>query len=598
MSHRRSKSKSYDRTQRKSKSPSANFPSVARNEATGVWTRPPESIIKSTTVAVLGLSPLVNDITLSKALPGPAAFVCALQLSKALESFNPVSVRSGVGQSQAIFADFSTHEEAFRLCRAGLVVDGASAKLEMVRGSFGNRGLDRKPHWDCFQCGGKNYLDREICYRCPASKEASIRSMMKQRDCLSILESTMPTNVLLLRNLSIHTNETKIAEKLRDFAPVMSLRLFKDSQSGVSRGTAAAEFRSVEHATHTLNTASRNKLLIDNLEPVITYAKAGYGPVGSQGIITAAAVEAAALNAVNIEAKNRETERYGNSSYNEEKLKAAGSGGFVPAIFAAAAMKARAAAEASANQNSEAELAAAVAKAKAKKEVKQSWPPTFEKAGAAYVFDPNSTYFYESASGAYYDPKTKFYFISGAWFQSFPGNDPPFKEAVTAEVTTTSEVVAEVKIEKIKEESKIDPIKKQKLSFGLKAKAHVAQAPRIAVDSSSSESEKEMPKIPTKVKRAVVPPPKKFEMAEIQFKEMEAQAKVELALQQADALLAKSSFNEEKRIVQPASAQGVGGVPEHACMLCLRGFKSAGMLAKHKLKSKLHAENLAKLGPG
>ena len=37
---------------------------------------------------------------------------------------------------------------------------------------------------------------------------------------------------------------------------------------------------------------------------------------------------------------------------------------------------------------------------------------------------------------------------------------------------------------------------------------------------------------------------------------------------------------------------------EFACLLCQRGFASEQQLRKHELKSKLHAENLAKAGHG
>ena len=63
----------------------------------------------------------------------------------------------------------------------------------------------------------------------------------------------------------------------------------------------------------------------------------------------------------------------------------------------------------------EAEKEALIARARARLPPGMTWPVPFERAGAAYVLDPASNYFYEASSGAYYDPKTKLYFFSDIW---------------------------------------------------------------------------------------------------------------------------------------------------------------------------------------
>eukprot|EP00752_Nemacystus_decipiens_P004796 g4364.t1 len=55
-----------------------------------------------------------------------------------------------------------------------------------------------------------------------------------------------------------------------------------------------------------------------------------------------------------------------------------------------------------------------------------SWPPPFEEAGAAYVFDGPSGYFYESTTGVYYDPRSKLYCKDMQWHSYTPGQDPIF----------------------------------------------------------------------------------------------------------------------------------------------------------------------------
>jgi hypothetical protein len=60
------------------------------------------------------------------------------------------------------------------------------------------------------------------------------------------------------------------------------------------------------------------------------------------------------------------------------------------------------------------------------------WPPPFEDDGAAWVFDPASSYFGHAATGYFYEPKAKWYGkrdpASGAfaYFRHAPGQTPPF----------------------------------------------------------------------------------------------------------------------------------------------------------------------------
>lgn len=60
----------------------------------------------------------------------------------------------------------------------------------------------------------------------------------------------------------------KVMETFRQFAPVRSVFLVRDSTSGMSRGIAFVEFHSVEYAAHALSNSSqlqmdRNKLKIN-----------------------------------------------------------------------------------------------------------------------------------------------------------------------------------------------------------------------------------------------------------------------------------------------------------------------------------------------
>jgi hypothetical protein len=62
------------------------------------------------------------------------------------------------------------------------------------------------------QCNADNFPDRTVCYKCNEKAPAgSSRTASGARDCLAALESATPTNVLLLRELSMHTTEEKVS---------------------------------------------------------------------------------------------------------------------------------------------------------------------------------------------------------------------------------------------------------------------------------------------------------------------------------------------------------------------------------------------------
>mmetsp|Transcript_18327 Transcript_18327/g.22733 ORF Transcript_18327/g.22733 Transcript_18327/m.22733 type:complete len:396 (-) Transcript_18327:142-1329(-) len=60
---------------------------------------------------------------------------------------------------------------------------------------------------------------------------------------------------------------------------------------------------------------------------------------------------------------------------------------------------------------------------------KREWPPQFESAGAAYIFDSRSGFFYEASSDFFYDPKTKLYYGNkkGKYYEYCKGETPRFR---------------------------------------------------------------------------------------------------------------------------------------------------------------------------
>jgi hypothetical protein len=61
------------------------------------------------------------------------------------------------------------------------------------------------------QCNADNFPDRTVCYKCNEKAPVSSSRVSGARDCLTALESPTPTNVLLLRGLSMRTTEDKVS---------------------------------------------------------------------------------------------------------------------------------------------------------------------------------------------------------------------------------------------------------------------------------------------------------------------------------------------------------------------------------------------------
>jgi hypothetical protein len=148
------------------------------------------------------------------------------------------------------------------------------------------------------------------------------------------------------------------------------------------------------------------------------------------------------------------------------------------------------------------------------------------------------------------------------------------------------------------EDGRLQSGKSAKLSFGLKAKSSKAVASKRQqsddLDSgNNSSSDDDTQQYDAKQARAAeleLRRPGRHASHVQQQQQQQSVAKV-------DSGAAHSSNGHTtaaaSSVAVPAAAAAV--VIEHACLLCQRGFASAEQLAKHEAKSKLHAENLAKL---
>lgn len=258
------------------------------------------------------------------------------------------------------------------------------------------------------------------------------------------------------------------------------------------------------------------------------------------------------------------------------------------------------------NTAAEAETAAAVARARARgRDPSAAWPASFEDGGAAYVLDTASTYFYEASSNAYYDPKSKLYFIGNSWFRHVPDGQPPFEPAVantgsaaatagdSAAAAAANGSASESKQHARSDDGRLQSGKKAKLSFGLKAKSSKAVASKRQLSDdldsgNNSSSDDDTQQLDAEQAKAAELELRRPGRHASQLQQQQLAAKVDSA--------AAHSGNGHSVFAAPATpVVAAAMVIEHACLLCQRGFASAEQLAKHEAKSKLHAENLAKL---
>ncbi|CAM9713689.1 unnamed protein product [Chrysoparadoxa australica] len=294
--------------------------------------------------------------------------------------------------------------------------------------------------WLCPQCSCQNFARRNVCMRCneprtsdavalpdsakpmhPGAK-ATIPRLSRQtladpwETGLAMVVCDAPTNVLFATNLSQHTTEEKVAAKFAEYAPLVAVRLLRDKITGASRGVGFVEFALANHASHVLQSASGMEL--DGMHVRLSYAclpaNVPVGDSGSSSYTAAQLVDALALLTGDMKALNESSSRSGP----------------LPAIYAAAIETAQQRAAAAEAEAEAAELASAAAAARKRAaEGESQWPPTFEEAGASYVFDSGSGYFFEARSNTYYDPKSKLYHKNNQWLKHLPGQNPPYAPA-------------------------------------------------------------------------------------------------------------------------------------------------------------------------
>lgn len=211
------------------------------------------------------------------------------------------------------------------------------------------------------------------------------------------------------------------------------------------------------------------------------------------------------------------------------------------------------------------EFGRAMKKSSEKKSVPE-WPPCFDSAGSAFVFDSRSGMFYEGVSDFFYDPKSKLYYGNkkGTYYKYNSDITPPFEpvQKINSQSTGNSNTMDPVPI--------LDPSR-----------------PEYGVEGSKKSI---MIKLKTKTLKSSKP---KQEATPLETSNATLTATNPRVHKQHELNIDKWSDRQvEKRIEDRKFQRTAKGEP--MCALCRRKFPTVEKLLHHEQVSQLHKDNLAK----
>jgi len=305
--------------------------------------------------------------------------------------------------------------------------------------------------WICLQtnCQAQNFARRQSCFRCGTARSAdcllldptptlssSTGTGVIAPETSASIGATAPTlagsmsmlsdlsppsDTLILRNLAPSSAETSVQQALRIFSPsIHDVRLIRNKDHS-SRGFCFVEFVTVESASVALSLCLKEGLIVDGQQVSVAFASGQSHAQNAKGRSqsTGSGLESSSQWSHSQGGTRKQGSKDDYDDYDTS---------FDEPGFNNTKLEAQKAKMEEAQAISLAEAAAVL------KKKKSPFPPTFEEAGAAYVFDAASGYFYEASSGWYYEPKTKLYYgvpeLGGTeqkWHVHRPGQDPPFE---------------------------------------------------------------------------------------------------------------------------------------------------------------------------
>eukprot|EP01100_Stratorugosa_tubuloviscum_P014131 TRINITY_DN739_c0_g1_i3.p1 TRINITY_DN739_c0_g1~~TRINITY_DN739_c0_g1_i3.p1 ORF type:complete len:733 (-),score=314.86 TRINITY_DN739_c0_g1_i3:475-2628(-) len=194
-----------------------------------------------------------------------------------LEKIKFVKDRVTGEQKGIAFAEFVLLEDAvaFREAYAKnnykALIDGALLQIEYSKQAAKKNAKQPKPgtefrDWLCPLCQKSNFARRIECYSCHAPKPEN------PEFCTVVIEEKeVPSPVLVLRGLDVHTTEDTIRRIFAVYGTLRDIRLIKDRGAQTSRGFCFVEYYTNEEATLALKRCGH--LMLDGRQIKISYAK-------------------------------------------------------------------------------------------------------------------------------------------------------------------------------------------------------------------------------------------------------------------------------------------------------------------------------------
>lgn len=304
-----------------------------------------------------------------------------------------------------------------------------------AKGGSHSAGLD----WICSTCKGHNFSRRNECYRCSAKRTPTCvtvprgsgplangdnhRNLVRADD----LESTTPSEILLVRGLNPSIDEQYVSDLFRPYAMVKNVTLIRDPSSQFATHLAYIEFYSTEHALYALqsyNNASSgvcvamfaNVKAMQRLQKEVTQP----GSALACNPMVAQALQVAQWSA-----------NIGNTA--------------PPTVLPTTAPPPPPTApsgvvDLALSYEQQQQYAQYALYQQQTLQVQQQallqqqlrWPPHFETNGGSYVYQAKTGCFLEPTSEFYFDPKSKLYYCgkNGAYYSFDEAYSPPFRRFV------------------------------------------------------------------------------------------------------------------------------------------------------------------------
>ncbi|KAJ1420200.1 hypothetical protein B484DRAFT_132104 [Ochromonadaceae sp. CCMP2298] len=262
-------------------------------------------------------------------------------------------------------------------------------------------------------------------------------------------------------------------------------------------------------------------------------------------------------------------------------------------------------------------LASAYASAHARRSHPHSFPPHFESQGGSYVFTP-STYFHHTATDYYHDPKSHLYYSGrdGVYYRYDQNADPPFvrynpplptaPHTTTAAIppTATAGVGGYAQMPQVQGQVQVGAKggrvgvvggKVGVVGFGIagKKKGVMRDIKKWAAAQEEEEEGGEKGAPPTASTSASAlapaPAPALARTKSAPAAQTPAPTLVTAAPHTQSAAPTLVPTSVATSVATPAAAPSI-------CYLCKRQFPSTEMLQRHERESKLHKENVRKVG--